>query len=455
MNGPVGIISPGLNARQRKQVYMHSSIFEQGGPTTKSYYVPQNQENIYQHLHKGMKREFAPELHVPRPSDMKQTQNFGHNVVFPSRMGQPHETNETYDPSHKPQYQRRDSDRMQIIKSHHEQTEAIPREQWACPDIFLKSRDEDTHLGWKDTRNELARDHSHSRDSVSARDLKYYELSSSLFDHKRLQALNPKNGQKEAGELQSSCAHFLSEDSSLKKSDCTPHSAEERFQENLMASTESNIFPAANDHRSPSNRYGSLDEPQEDPRRRHEKNFSDIFGKAAPCPKKILVRGEATTSSNCSWLDSRAEISYRNKFPKAFLPKSPTHRKEMELQSSIFPEHELQDPADTHKMDAKAQKAELVKEEKEARSSVERASAFGRKQLNLASAAFNGVGKFDSEAIAAPNQRYEPILSATGVTDTKHKYVVNAPYAWTSSRSSVAPKELKRLSLEGSGNIIG
>jgi len=140
----------------------------------------------------------------------------------------------THDPSCK-------EDKMFLVKSQrHEYSEAIPREQWMCPSVFIQTTKdkEDARLGWKDVRTRI----SPSREHRTARDLKYHELSSSLFGTTRLEAA-PEESE---SMLLSSFAHFLhpSKTKDPPHTDESEGCARRRFKQNLMASA-NNKIPAA------------------------------------------------------------------------------------------------------------------------------------------------------------------------------------------------------------------
>merc|ERR1719221_489409 len=80
--------APSLNARQRKQVFMHSEIFEADGPTPHSLYGPQRQSAVYEQIARvssDMSARRRAEVAMPSPADLKVTANAGHGVVQPGR----------------------------------------------------------------------------------------------------------------------------------------------------------------------------------------------------------------------------------------------------------------------------------------------------------------------------------------------------------------------------------
>merc|ERR1719335_1063362 len=75
----------------------------------------------------------------------------------------------------------------------------------------------------------------------------------------------------------------------------------------------------------------------ENPRRRTEKNFSDIFGVNYGDRQPIMQRQEATATQSCGWLDARSEIASRNKNPLSHgVPESAWDKKQKEISSHVF-----------------------------------------------------------------------------------------------------------------------
>jgi len=448
---------------------------------------------IYQGLQNtSMATRFKPELRVPNPADMKQTQNFGHNAVFPlnknsARPANSYQTQEIYNPQHrqpKINDSKSDNDDMHVIKSCHENTTSLPKEYWACPDVFMKNKSEDSRTGWKDVRNEITREHKKG-ENQSARELKYYELSSSLFDKNRLKAQPATNTR---GVLLSSSAHFLNEDSSGKvNTSCSrpntrdAQTSETRFRDNLRASNDTGFPVTAHEHEetiSPRHDGG-----EENPRRRHEKNFSDILGGNTEPPAKIVNRVEATSTQNCSWLDARSEICYRNKNPHAIQSGGdcPQERKAENLQSKIFgqkdssPPPAPREPIDrglracfdtnelmTHKSELARSQRKVQGIDVEANGNGFLKSAFGRKQLNLSSNDINrAVGKpardikKDNQATYKWGKQQESRKGKDGCENLYEKQINGVPLRTEPNfKDHHSAARIKQLALHGSGNIL-
>merc|ERR1719191_1629542 len=146
-----------LSARERKKVYMRSSIFDPEGPSVKNIYSRARQESVLAEVEKleaAAKVPPDPELlALPTPADMRLSQNEGHNTVFgPGTVDLP------------------------SVHATHE--ENIPREYWKS----------DVNLHWADPRNELNRSRrTEEADTrvgvdISAKERGAFEMSSELFD---------------------------------------------------------------------------------------------------------------------------------------------------------------------------------------------------------------------------------------------------------------------------------
>jgi len=476
-----------LNARQRKQVYMHSSIFDDGPTNNKkganSTYHQENQTKIHKSIQEKEKLEFNPVLRVPNASDLKQTQNYGHSAVFPKEKIEEKEylSKEIYNPTKKPGNQvdsrnlephlvdsRHKGDVMQVVRHAKENREGIPREMWACPDVFLSKKKEDGRFGWKDERNQITRSVNRGDTNITANEAKHYELSSSLFDHDRLKS-NPSTGppiQKRI--LLPSSAHFLAEDSSRATNALAPETsnAQTRFHSNLEVSQESSI-PVSRHPMSP--RQHAV----ENPRRRNEKNFSDLFESQMAPPKKVGQRSEASATQNCSWLDSRSEICFRNKNPTAVLTGEgkPNQKRAKELKSTYFEEKpdtplEKQCPYVRSCYDTTGlmtQKSEIARSQRTGNKSTEdsQKSAFQRKQNNLSSPSItttmgspqkyrsnNGVHgiKFQKHYQNIQNQNLTSVVPTCAVTGVQERPDMTIKIS--------SPSQLQQLALRGSGNIL-
>eukprot|EP00929_Paragymnodinium_shiwhaense_P052528 TRINITY_DN2630_c4_g1_i1.p1 TRINITY_DN2630_c4_g1~~TRINITY_DN2630_c4_g1_i1.p1 ORF type:complete len:641 (-),score=144.35 TRINITY_DN2630_c4_g1_i1:104-2026(-) len=74
-----------ISARERKQVYMHSTLFKaEGAPAAFNVYNPVRQQAVISEMKKSAAELPArPEAHMPCPADYKATVNSGHWVVTP------------------------------------------------------------------------------------------------------------------------------------------------------------------------------------------------------------------------------------------------------------------------------------------------------------------------------------------------------------------------------------
>lgn len=323
-------LQPELNARQRKHVHMHSTIFSSDGPTTKSVYAPSRQQELYRDVKTSLRanNNVAPEIALPSAADIKCTQNAGHNVVIPARGAQESRPAAAGRTGPSPRTDQEvlvyDGEPHAVQRASGRDTEAIPKEFWSTS----------VNLQWHDTRNEQCRSRGQGgeRKNLNAQDSKRHEMSSEIFGKARITAASTPNAK---GELLADTANHLQLDSTLHgRKDDEQTAARERMQRNLT-----------NSHQSTLAREEALQKPErvqdEDPegrdRRRQEKNFSDIFGAKMGERKEIRgKREEITSSHNCSFLDSRGEIASRNKDHWRSAEDAPASRKQAQHESRLF-----------------------------------------------------------------------------------------------------------------------
>eukprot|EP00747_Dinoflagellata_sp_TGD_P165092 gnl/TRDRNA2_/TRDRNA2_185919_c0_seq1.p1 gnl/TRDRNA2_/TRDRNA2_185919_c0~~gnl/TRDRNA2_/TRDRNA2_185919_c0_seq1.p1 ORF type:complete len:451 (-),score=67.69 gnl/TRDRNA2_/TRDRNA2_185919_c0_seq1:48-1400(-) len=328
---PVGLnvnADAGLNARQRKQVYMHSSIFDTEGPTTKSVYAPNRQREMY---HSSIRMNTAkvgrtiPDMSLPSPADIQCTQNAGHGVVMPcSHSGAWDSDGRTLGMTPRqsgPEVLVGDGELLQVVRAN-KQDPGMPKE-W---------RQTNTNLQWHDQRNEISR--SRTTGLPSAQENKRKEFSSEIFGTDRRTNASTTLPKQEL------------------RFDITPDPRDM----GLSSAPGSSGTNAANRHAR--NLAGSIEkepepsqkvplEPQEDPqtndRRRGEKNYSELFGTQMAPRRDVQGREEVTGTRTCSFLDIRSEIAVRNKdrwkgdkAHETGTLRSDTMRKEAERDSTLF-----------------------------------------------------------------------------------------------------------------------
>lgn len=303
-----------LNARERKRVYMHSTIFDNGGPTSKSIYTQNQQHDLYKQMGDSLKPRGAPNMDLPRPGDIQATQNAGHGVVIPSTVG----VDRGGSPNPLPSFPKgstprasgqqvlvTDGDPMPVTKAGYK-VEAIPQEFWQT----------NVNLQWHDPRNEMSRQNKNRNQEMGAQELKLQELSSEIFGKARLKNCSTNNP---GADLLAAEADYLQTDSSLNpnarqerlnQNGQSPSTAYNRFTSNLADSNLSTMEKAGGEYPPPMPRE---EDPSTVPRRRQEKNFSDLLGYQMGERRDIKVREEITGTGVCSFLDSRAETAARNK----------------------------------------------------------------------------------------------------------------------------------------------
>jgi len=300
-----------LNARERKRVYMHSTIFDSGGPTSKSIYGHNQQNEIYSQLGDSLRSRQPPSMDLPRPSDIQCTQNAGHGVVIPSDIGVDRRgaaprspaKGMTFTHSSGPEAIVADGDSMPVLRAGYKD-ETIPQEFWQT----------NVNLQWHDPRNELSRQNKNRNKELGAQELKLQELSSEIFGKTRIKNCSTNNP---GADLLSSEADYLQHDSALnqnlrqeRKQVPLQSSAFDRKSQNLGDSNQ-NTMARANQDAPPSMERD--EDPYSVPRRRQEKNFSDLFGTQMGERKGIQGREEVLGTRTCSFLDTRSEIAARNK----------------------------------------------------------------------------------------------------------------------------------------------
>lgn len=322
-----------LNARQRKHVHMHSTIFSADGPSTKSVYAPGRQQEVYESL-KGTLKENnhkPPELHLPSAGDIKCTQMAGHSAVLPSPSGG-HGEDGRRTPRmvrvSNPEVLVYDGEPNKVVHASGKDS-AIPKEFWSTS----------VNLQWHDTRNEQCRHPGQlaSRQGLGHQELKRQELSSEIFGTVRRTEASTTNAR---GELQADTADHSRLDSQLhgrqESPDRAAANARARFQQNLADSVHSTLAPTDAPAAAPP--QVAQENPANMNRRRQEKNFSDLFG--TEMGERRDVRGnreEILASSKCSFLDPRSEIAARNKEHWKFDDStSASLRKKAEGTSTLF-----------------------------------------------------------------------------------------------------------------------
>jgi len=333
-------MSQELNARQRKNVYMHSTIFDTEGPTGRSVYTPATQHELNNKLGTKLRQNnrAPPDLQLPSPADIQCTQNAGHNVVLPAGAGEVAPRHDLSMRTSGPQALVGDGDVMPIVQAGGKD-KAIPREFWATS----------VNLQWHDPRNELHRAKGQQgKEPGDAAHKKRQELSSEVFGTERQFHRSTTNPKKEL--LADTADHFKVDSSLDKQCHPGPHksgdnytsqieskSARSRFQDNLTNHPNSSLAASA----SASNQMTKAvhdEDPNVADRRRQEKNFSDLFGSSMG--ERAPIRGnreEVVGTKTLSFLDTRSEIAVRNKGHwKPDEAEAAVHRKSAECNSNLF-----------------------------------------------------------------------------------------------------------------------
>mmetsp|Transcript_60867 Transcript_60867/g.162942 ORF Transcript_60867/g.162942 Transcript_60867/m.162942 type:complete len:446 (-) Transcript_60867:96-1433(-) len=282
-----------LSARQRKQVYMHSAIFEASGAPQESVYTASRQHAVMGEVNRALRtprREH--EAVLPKPADMKATANFGHGVVIwngsavsstsavAGAGGGPQDFvnfGETAEP-------------MPVVHANRDDR-GMPRE----------FRGTSTSLQWSDTRAERVSCRGQgffdARAGMDAGARKQQDLSSEIFGGRA-----PKTEARPASGVKIELPTG-SERQEVK----TPFSARERQSRNLNPSNESqfSVYEA-----SPAPGHPGKEDAAPEARRRSERNYSDLFGKPT-AGSSAISRTELHGTTNAHFLDFHVEIASR------------------------------------------------------------------------------------------------------------------------------------------------
>jgi len=337
-------ITGGISARERKQVYTHSTIFELGGPMAHNIYHPARQQAIVGELKgriEGTKAKRC-DVNVLSPADYRATMNAGHWVVTPcapagsvgiggaasppeghavsamrpategysgfaasnynsprvaaaatASQEQPAELNRA---GSKAIFQfEKDADPVHVVRARRDS--AIPREYWGT----------NSNLSWNDTRSAQANFRKDQEFHVSRKDMgagerKRQEMSSEVFGTSRNMAKSTNaptselraTGMTDVHWTDSSLDRHVPEEQKKDAEEKRVMSARERNFKNLSIST-GNMFPQRmHSAQSASPRswkrtvftVNTSEAPDVEARRRCERNYSDIFFDA-PVSSKV------------------------------------------------------------------------------------------------------------------------------------------------------------------------
>jgi hypothetical protein len=298
---------------------MHSTIFDEEGPTTKSLYTAEQQKDLYEkRVLTGIRQpaDNQPQLNMPSPQDIKITQNAGHGVVIPSGGGIAAIPQNNCRGMDVPRTSDKhvlvtDGEPMHVVRASQKDDVAIPKEFWGTS----------VNLHWSDPRIEMSRRKNHEiadRSGIDAKACKMQELSSEMFGKERLtnvSTTSPKD------ELLAETLDRLHFDSSFERRTAAKNGdrdASSRKVQNL-SNSQHNTLPGVSQEYPLSPREvphkeehdGDADARQ---RRRTEKNYSNLFNsEMAPRQEVRGKREEIIGAANSSYLDTRCEIGHRNK----------------------------------------------------------------------------------------------------------------------------------------------
>uniref|UniRef100_A0A7S1AUS7 Uncharacterized protein n=1 Tax=Noctiluca scintillans TaxID=2966 RepID=A0A7S1AUS7_NOCSC len=186
-----------LTSRQRKNVYMQSSIFSNEGPSPESVYAQSRQRELLENI-KIPPGGRTPDLSLPSPADMKVKAIQGSNPVVPN-------------------------EQAREVRSSGEDGR-IPHEFWAT----------NSNLTWSDPRNEMSRRRNPGYGDMEAAEKKRQDLSSEIFGSSRR---TQPSTQAPRDEIMAQ-TNLLNQDSALHRHAQEPEaqSASDRQQRNIAGS---------------------------------------------------------------------------------------------------------------------------------------------------------------------------------------------------------------------------
>eukprot|EP00930_Biecheleria_cincta_P044316 TRINITY_DN30434_c0_g1_i1.p1 TRINITY_DN30434_c0_g1~~TRINITY_DN30434_c0_g1_i1.p1 ORF type:complete len:521 (+),score=72.81 TRINITY_DN30434_c0_g1_i1:44-1606(+) len=315
-----------LSARERKHVYMSSSIFEgsESARPAGNPYDQQHQRRVADKL--SQQRRTTPqrrELVMPSPRDCKATFLHGNGAVQVGNHGVRGKAASPQAPEVVCFGDAGRSEPMPVVSANRE-TNGDPREYWGSS----------TALDWTDHRGETLRSQAFkdSRQKLDAGELKRHELSSEVFGSSRMVNKSTENPSSEITSKQRQDVRSLETLIHRRPShepSRVPLSARQRHFDHLGSSRGNEI---ANHQLSRSASDGperprgqatifhgrgvilGPEDKQEDNRRRCERNYSDLFGTKSGqyLPRSAAGRSEMHSTANATWFDATTETSAKN-----------------------------------------------------------------------------------------------------------------------------------------------
>jgi len=316
-----------LSARERKHVYMSSSIFQASDSSrpAASPYDHQHQLRVADKL--SQQRKTTPQRRepvMPSPRDCKATFLHGNGAV---QVGNHSVRGKVASPQAPEVVCFGDvakTEPMPVVSASREQ-HGHPREYWGSA----------TALEWTDQRGENLRSQTFkdSRQKLNAGELKRHELSSEVFGSSRMVNKSTENP---SGEITSkqrldvrSLETLIHRPPAQERPSRVPLSARQRHSDQLGSSrgnsiTEHQMPRSASE--GPERPRGQAtifhgrgvilapDDKEGDTRRRCERNYSDLFGTKSGqyLPRSAAGRSEMHSTANATWFDATTETSAKN-----------------------------------------------------------------------------------------------------------------------------------------------
>mmetsp|Transcript_56255 Transcript_56255/g.131784 ORF Transcript_56255/g.131784 Transcript_56255/m.131784 type:complete len:488 (+) Transcript_56255:80-1543(+) len=317
---------PPLSARQRKQVYMSSNLFDEGAPPPHSKYVATRQAEIYDKI-RTLKRvePKVMDYSKPLPAEMRLTANSGQAAAasiqkVPSRTDGGYGTRVQFGDHAEP---------FNVVGLS-KPSEHLPKEMWGT----------NTKLGWSDMRSEILRPQGAEMkawNNADARSRKRQDLSSEVIASGR--QVHPST-QRPGQEIRSApMKNIHCTDTSLDPQARSKRSSSlaprDRFVSNLACSEDCqfNDQETRDTSAPPPLRWrsgGGADSKRDssESRRRTERNFSDLTGTARGCATRtgLSSGNHVHHSAGNNFLNPNNETESR-KGPRQFV--SPRCTQEM------------------------------------------------------------------------------------------------------------------------------
>jgi len=294
-SGP-GPISAALSARQRKQVYLHSAIFDPKGVPPQSLYSQGKQQSILGQVE--LQRHGQPRAQcmvLPSPADLKATANQGHGVIaWDTPLPNSSRCDGASCTGQEATFMRfgEAGDAFKVVKANKEATGAIQREF--------------STLDWADQRCETLRilgstQVREERTKLDASTRKMQDMSSEVLGNQRRLEKSTQHASQEIAAVPMLNVHSVDSSAQPRLVAMSPRNAKEYREKNLTSSTSSQFCRGDVAWQHQDGAQSARVATREDVgRRRSDRNYSDIFGadaRGAAPPANASLLGVGGASS--------------------------------------------------------------------------------------------------------------------------------------------------------------